>query len=59
MENGAFLEGRVIPVKLVEGGIPELDPDMEGMELLRKLTRNGGPNFNIQISEIGELSPIR
>ncbi|MFH0787224.1 MAG: CapA family protein [Pseudomonadota bacterium] len=59
MENGAFLEGRVIPVKLVDGGIPEWDPALEGMELLRKLTRNGGPNFTIQISDAGEISLIR
>jgi hypothetical protein len=59
LENGGFLEGRLIPVKLVAGGIPELDPTMEGIELLRRLARNGGHNFNIQISEAGELSRIR
>ncbi|MBA4393093.1 MAG: capsule biosynthesis protein CapA [Desulfobacca sp.] len=59
LENGSFLEGRLIPVKLVNGGIPEFDPTKEGIGLIKQLTENSRFNFNIQINEEGELNQNR
>jgi hypothetical protein len=37
-ENGRFLEGQLIPVKLVNGGLPEIDPEGEGVRIVRRLS---------------------
>ncbi len=58
-ENGEFLEGRLIPMKLTAGGVPEFDDSRRGIDLLRQLTQKDGPNFNIRISEEGKVSPVR
>jgi len=58
LKNGEFLDGRFIPVKLMDGGIPEYDASKEGIGLIKQLTENGRFPFNIQINEEGELSRI-
>lgn len=58
-ETGQFLEGRLIPVKLINGGIPELDETRQGIELLKQLTHKGGYDFNLQIDEEGKVNLIR
>jgi len=59
LENGEFLKGLLVPVKLVNGGIPKLDINKEGIQLLKELTNNNGNNFNVRISDEGELSRIQ
>lgn len=58
-EKGRLLEGWIIPVKLVNGGIPIYDSAQEGIELLKQLTHNNGCDFNVRISDEGEIRPIR
>jgi poly-gamma-glutamate capsule biosynthesis protein CapA/YwtB (metallophosphatase superfamily) len=58
-ETGRFLEGRLIPVKLINGGIPEFDETRQGIELLKQLTHKGGYDFNVRISEEGKVSFIQ
>jgi poly-gamma-glutamate capsule biosynthesis protein CapA/YwtB (metallophosphatase superfamily) len=36
LETGDFVEGQIVPLKLVEGGIPEIDPDGEGIHIIKK-----------------------
>jgi poly-gamma-glutamate capsule biosynthesis protein CapA/YwtB (metallophosphatase superfamily) len=58
LENGDFLGGRFIPIKLIKGGIPEPDSQREAIPLLRELGNSNGELFKIQINEEGEISPI-
>lgn len=58
-ETGQFLEGRVIPVKLIDGGIPEFDETRQGIELLKHLTQKGGYDFNLRVDEEGKVNLIR
>ncbi len=58
-ETGQFLEGRLIPVKLINGGIPELDETRQGIELLKQLMQKGGYDFNLRVDEEGKVNLIR
>lgn len=55
LENGDFLKGRLVPLKLEKGGIPALDPDREGIQLLKDLTHRNGGLFNVRITDQGEI----
>ncbi len=55
LENGEFLEGRLVPVKLIQGGIPDPDSKGEGVQLLKELTHKNGDLFNVRISDQGEI----
>ncbi len=59
LETGEFLEGHLVPVKLIQGGIPAPDSKGEGVQLLRELTHKNGDLFNVRISEEGGISRIR
>lgn len=59
LKNGQFLEGRLIPLKLVNGGIPVPDSHREGIYLLKELTHKNGYDFNARISDEGEIIRIR
>jgi len=56
LESGTFLEGRLTPVKLVNGGIPELDGSREGIDLLKELIHKDGDRFNGRIDDDGRIS---
>ena len=57
LENGEFLEGRLVPVKLIQGGIPDPDSKGEGVQLLKDLTHKNGDLFNVRISDRGGNKP--
>jgi hypothetical protein len=57
LENGDFLDGRLIPVKLLNGGIPHYDSTQEGIGLIKQLTEKSRLNFNIRINGDGDVSP--
>jgi len=42
LETGDFVEGELLSVKLVEGGIPEIDPEGEGIQIIK----NGLADFS-------------
>jgi hypothetical protein len=55
-ENGEFIEGRLIPVKLVDGGIPEPDESREGLRLVQELIKKDGDQFKGRIDDEGRIS---
>jgi len=59
LKNGQFLEGRLIPIKLINGGIPVPDSQREGIQLLKELTHKNGYDFNARIMDEGEIIRIR
>jgi len=58
LETGNFLEGKLIPVRLLNGGIPEYDPVKEGVGIVKQLIENSRFNFNIHLNEEGRLNRI-
>jgi poly-gamma-glutamate capsule biosynthesis protein CapA/YwtB (metallophosphatase superfamily) len=55
-ESGEFIEGRLIPVKLLNGGIPEWDESRAGLDLLKELIKKDGDRFNGRINDEGRIS---
>jgi len=51
--TGNFVEGKLVPVKLVRGGVPEVDPDRNAIKLIRQLTADDLRNPHIRISANG------
>jgi hypothetical protein len=56
MENGDFLEGELIPLRLANGGIPEIDAEKEALAFLRKLCKEDVVGSGLMISEDGLLT---
>ena len=52
-------QGRLVPVRLIQGGIPDPDTKGEGIQLLKELTHKNGDPFNVRISDLGEIKRIR
>jgi hypothetical protein len=50
-ETGRFLDGQLIPVKLVNGGLPEIDPEGEGVRIVRRLSEE---DFESRLLTVGE-----
>ena len=55
LETGDFLEGRLIPLKLGKSGIPFLDSDRQGIQLLKDLTEKNGNLFSVRITDEGDI----
>jgi poly-gamma-glutamate capsule biosynthesis protein CapA/YwtB (metallophosphatase superfamily) len=58
-ETGDFLSGRIVPVLLLQGGLPFLDPEKGAVNLVKSLTLEDFGNKAIGIGENGELYTIR
>ena len=56
-ETGEFLEGRIIPVKLVGEGIPVPDEKKQAVEIIQRLTRQDIPGSNLVIDRDGTIRP--
>jgi len=54
-ETGDFVQGDLIPIKLLNGGIPEIDLDKEAVRLVNNLTKEDIGNSNITIAHSGAL----
>lgn len=54
-KTGDFIGGEIVSVKLLNGGIPEIDPDRGAVKLIQKLTREDIGNSNITIADNGTL----
>jgi hypothetical protein len=54
-ETGRFLDGQLIPVKLVNGGLPEIDPEGEGIRNVRRLSGEDLDSRNLTFCEDGSL----
>lgn len=57
--TGNFVSGRIIPLKLREGGIPFPDEKGESIRLIRRLTEEDLGSSAILITESGALYPPR
>lgn len=58
-DTGRFLEGRLVSVKQVKGGVPRIDPEGEGLRLMENLSRRneGEGDSGLLICENGSLLP--
>jgi hypothetical protein len=59
VETGNFVKGELIPIKLLNGGIPEIDSGKEAIKLLQKLTAEDLGISNLIIADSGALSITR
>jgi hypothetical protein len=57
--TGNFLDGRLVPVRLINGGIPELDPSGEAIRLIKDLTATDIKPRSIVIEDSGVIRPIK
>lgn len=55
-ETGNFIDGELIPVKLSNQGIPEIDPGNQAIKLIKKLTVQDMPVAPLLILDDGYLS---
>ncbi len=56
METGNFLSGMLVPVRLVNEGIPEPDPERQAIDLMKSLTRKDMLQSGIVISADGTIA---
>lgn len=54
-ETGRFMDGQLIPVRLVNGGVPEIDPEGEGVRIVRRLSGEDLPSPRLILCENGSL----
>jgi hypothetical protein len=54
--TGRFLDGTLVPVRLVRGGVPERDPEEEGVRGLQQLSKNTFPSSELVICDEGRLA---
>jgi len=57
-ETGNFIDGEIVPVKLVDGGIPEPDRERKTIGLVQKLTKEDIKNGTIIIANSGKIRLI-
>ena len=55
--DGSWRGGRLVPVRLVGHGTPELDPNEAGIAALRILSKSDFGARGMRVAESGELSP--
>ena len=53
--KGEFLGGKLIPTKLVDRGIPTLDPQNKAIDLIRKLSSDDFDNTGVLVAQDGTL----
>lgn len=54
-ENGDFVKGKIVPVRLSKKGIPFIDEKKQVIKLLRELTREDFANTGVKIDAEGNL----
>lgn len=57
--TGNFLDGRLVPVRLINGGIPEIDPSGEAIRLIRDLTATDIKPRSMVIEDNGVIRPLK
>jgi hypothetical protein len=53
--TGSFIDGELVPVKLVNEGIPIRDPNGRGITLIRKLTKEDNPGQKFSFADDGRF----
>ncbi len=54
-DSGRFLDGQLVPVRLVNGGLPEIDPEGEGIRIVRRLFEEDLDSRRLTLCENGSL----
>jgi poly-gamma-glutamate capsule biosynthesis protein CapA/YwtB (metallophosphatase superfamily) len=57
-KTGNFIDGKLVPLRLVDGGIPVIDPSAEAVDLMRSLTAADIKPPTIVIDPEGMLRPL-
>lgn len=57
--NGNFLGGILVPVRLLNEGIPEPDPNRHAVRIVRQLTKQDLPDAGIMIARDGTIEPAK
>ena len=57
--TGNFLDGRLVPLRLVNGGIPEPDTSGESIRLIKELTAADIKPWSIVIEDSGIIRPLQ
>jgi len=55
LEDGSFLEGRLIPIRVKRPGIPYIDEDKYALNLIRNLSREDFPSSTPEIDDEGNI----
>ncbi|HMK65878.1 MAG TPA: CapA family protein, partial [Thermodesulfobacteriota bacterium] len=55
LQSGEFVNGRVTPVKILNGGIPEPDESNQALDILKELTNTDRSRFNARIDDGGRI----
>ena len=58
METGNFAGGAIVPVELLCGGIPYLDPEKKSLAMIRELSAEFQSEPGLVIGEDGVLTPV-
>lgn len=53
--SGRFIDGKIIPVRLDNQGIPRLDDDFASVQLIRRLTQTDFPATPLEIDRLGQI----
>ncbi|MDG2990320.1 CapA family protein [Candidatus Synechococcus calcipolaris G9] len=53
--SGRFIDGKIIPVRLDNQGIPRLDNDFASVQLIRRLTATDFPATPLEIDRLGQI----
>lgn len=53
--SGRFIDGKIIPVRLDNQGIPRLDNDFASVQLIRRLTQTDFPATPLEIDRLGQI----
>jgi poly-gamma-glutamate capsule biosynthesis protein CapA/YwtB (metallophosphatase superfamily) len=57
-KSGNFIDGKLVPLRLVDGGIPVIDPSAEAIDLMRSLTAADIKPPTIVIGPGGAVRPL-
>lgn len=55
--QGKFVQGKIIPLQLDSASIPQYDPEMKTIHLMKKLTKEDFPGKGPKIGDDGTILP--
>ncbi len=53
--SGRFVQGKIIPVRIDNQGIPHIDQNFASVQLIRRLIQADFPSTSLQIERLGEI----
>jgi poly-gamma-glutamate capsule biosynthesis protein CapA/YwtB (metallophosphatase superfamily) len=55
--DGSWLAGELIPTRMVDPGLPELDPEQQAIEQVSRLSTEDFSDCGVTVSDAGKLGP--